>query len=144
MSPALIFSVQILQRDKSGQEKAPQVIQEELNKTAPKGSRQYSTSARRARRIPMELMTFEDMMGPETDREEPSGHEFELPSLPLPRDFVMKYRYDPIIKQFTNLMMRDGKLSKAQRVRQSVSLPLVMISWHRLYANCIRGRRTLL
>ncbi|MCJ1470160.1 hypothetical protein MMC07_008805 [Pseudocyphellaria aurata] len=108
---------EILQRDKSGQEKAPKVIQEELNTTAPKGSRQYSTSARRAGLVPMELMTFEEMKGlaKPTRGVEPSGHEFELPSLPLPRDFVMKYRYDPIIKQFTNLMMRDGKLSKAQR-----------------------------
>lgn len=93
---------EILQRDKSSQEKAPKVLQEELNTTAPKGSRQFSTSARRAQNAPARIS-------------EPSGHLFELPSLPLPKDAVLKHRYDPIIKLFTNLMMRDGKLSKAQR-----------------------------
>lgn len=113
-----MFSIQILQRDKSGQEKAPKIIQEELNTTAPKGSRQYSTSARH---VPKELMTFEQLIGPEENTvDEPTGHVFELPSLPLPRDALLKYRYDPMIKQFTNLMMRDGKLSTAQRVRPSV------------------------
>lgn len=158
-----------------------------MNTTAPKGSRQFSTSARRVQENSRtiedgqnnllrpgenrdepsyhELEHGQDNLlrpgenrddtGPELEhsqnnllkhgenRNEPSGHELknsqtnllehgensdeplvldELPSLPLPSHAVLKYRYDPIIKQFTNLMMRDGKLSKAQRVRPSVSL----------------------
>lgn len=176
-----MFSIQILKRDKSGQEKAPKIILEELNTTAPKGSRQFSTSARR---VQENSRTFEDgqnnRLRPDENRDEPSYHELEhgqdnllwpgenrddsghelehgqnnllehgecrdepsgheledgkkadkpsvelkLPSLPLPSHAVLKFRYDPIIKQFTNLMMRDGKLSKAQRVRPSVSLIL--------------------
>ena len=139
-----MLSIQILKRDKKSQEKAPKIILEELNATAPKGSRQFSTSARR---VQESSRTFEDgqnnKLRPGENRDEPSGHELEdgqndllkdgentdepsvelkLPSLPLPSHAVLKYRYDPIIKQFTNLMMRDGKLSKAQRVRPSVSL----------------------
>lgn len=135
-SRALMFSIQILQRDKGSQEKAPKVLQEELNTAAPKGSRQFSTSARRAWNAPARIS------------EPPSGHLFELPSLPLPKDAVRKHRYDPMIKQFANLMMRDGKLSKAQRVRPSVSLifdvQLLMMRLHCLYADTICGGRTLL
>lgn len=138
----LIFLIQILQRDKSGQEKAPKVIQEELSTTAPKGSRQFSTSARRARKHYSE---YKDIL-PQSD--EPPGHIFGLLPSPLPRDAVLKHRYQPIIKQFTNLMMRDGKLSKAQRVRPSVSLifdlQLPMMCCRCLYANSVCGGRTLL
>ena len=52
------------------------------------------------------------------------GHIFGLPSLPLPSNANLKYRYDPIIKQVTGLIMRDGKLAVAQRVRSSVPLSL--------------------
>ena len=131
-----MFLIQILKRDKSGQEKAPKIILDELNTTAPKGSRQFSTSARR---VQEDSRTFEDgqnnILRPGENRNEPLGHELEdgqdtdepsieleLPSLPLPSHAVLKYRYDPFITQFTNLMMRDGKKSKAQRVRPSVSL----------------------
>lgn len=117
-------SIQILERDKSSQEKAPQILKEELHATAPKGSRQFSTSARR---VEKQIITYEIGDGLYRTADtfvEPSGHLFELPQLPLPRDAMLKHRYDPIIKQFTNLMMRDGKLSVAQRVRQSVSLSL--------------------
>lgn len=141
----LMFSVQILQRDPSGQEKAPKIIQEELNTTAPKGSRQYSTSAR----VRNENLILERLRGPEENNDvEPSGHQFELPSLPLPRDALLKYRYDPMIKQFTNLMMRDGKLSTAQRVRPSVSqifdLQLSMMCCHCMFADifCVAEHRS--
>jgi len=48
----------------------------------------------------------------------------ELPESPLTRTTHLKRRYDPIVEQVTNLMMRDGKKSVSQRVRSSVSLPL--------------------
>lgn len=46
-----------------------------------------------------------------------TGHKFELPELPIPGKMHMKYRYEPVIQQLTRLLMRDGKLSKAQSVR---------------------------
>jgi small subunit ribosomal protein S7 len=43
------------------------------------------------------------------------GHKFPLPELPLPRDMIKKTRYDPVVEQLTNLMMRDGCKATAQR-----------------------------
>ena len=55
---------------------------------------------------------------------EMAGHNFELPALPIPANMHLKHRYAPIVKQVTNLLMRDGKLSVAQRVRPSVHLSM--------------------
>ena len=44
------------------------------------------------------------------------GHKFGLPNIPIPRDMNMKRRYEPVLDQVTKLLMRDGKLAKAQRV----------------------------
>jgi len=44
------------------------------------------------------------------------GHKFGLPTLPLPSQNHMKHRYDPLVEQVTNLLMKDGKKSAAQRV----------------------------
>ncbi|KAI0998878.1 hypothetical protein K3495_g9318 [Podosphaera aphanis] len=43
------------------------------------------------------------------------GHKFGLPELPIPKDANFKYRSDPIVLQVTNLLMKDGKKSVAQR-----------------------------
>lgn len=48
---------------------------------------------------------------------ETPGLKFEMPSLPLPKDGHVKHRYDPVVEQITNLLMRHGKKSVAQRVR---------------------------
>lgn len=45
------------------------------------------------------------------------GSKFDLPMLPLPAGSHLKHRYHPVLHQFTNLLMRHGKLSAAQRVR---------------------------
>lgn len=45
------------------------------------------------------------------------GHKFPLPELPLPWYMQMKNRYHPVLTQVSRLLMRDGKLSKAQSVR---------------------------
>jgi small subunit ribosomal protein S7 len=50
------------------------------------------------------------------------GHKYGLPELPLPKNANFKYRYDPVVAQITNLLMKDGKLSVAQRVGSSISL----------------------
>lgn len=44
------------------------------------------------------------------------GHKFALPEMPLPPGSNMKKRYDTLVDQVTKLLMRDGKLSVAQRV----------------------------
>jgi small subunit ribosomal protein S7 len=43
------------------------------------------------------------------------GHKFPLPELPLPPNMIKKTRYDPVVEQLTNLMMRDGNKATAQR-----------------------------
>jgi small subunit ribosomal protein S7 len=49
------------------------------------------------------------------------GAKFGLPSLPLPTGSHVKRRYDAVVDQVTNLLMRHGEKSKAQRVRTTVS-----------------------
>lgn len=46
------------------------------------------------------------------------GHKFGLPELPLHPQKNVKHRYDEVVSQVTRLLMRDGKLAKAQRVRR--------------------------
>lgn len=94
-------SVQILKQDPEAREKAPEVMKEELDSST-------STQA---------SMSFES----EEREVEKRGHKFGLPELPLPSNAHLKHRYDPIVEQVTNLMMRDGKKSVAQRVGPSVN-----------------------
>ncbi|KAL8803157.1 MAG: hypothetical protein Q9182_003329 [Xanthomendoza sp. 2 TL-2023] len=97
---------EVLKRDEASQEKAPKVMQEQIQSSSPNGTRSFSTCTRSRQEA---LITFEDS-GIET-----SGHKFGLPALPLAANMHLKYRYAPIVKQVTNLLMRDGKLSVAQR-----------------------------
>jgi len=46
------------------------------------------------------------------------GHKYGVPELPLPSQKHNKHRYDAVVSQITRLLMRDGKLAKAQRVRR--------------------------
>lgn len=52
------------------------------------------------------------------------GHKFGLPRRPWPEGFNMKKRYHPVLEQITRLLMKDGKLSVAQRVS---SMPRKML-----------------
>ncbi|KAL9005543.1 MAG: hypothetical protein Q9188_001704 [Gyalolechia gomerana] len=97
---------EVLKRDEESKEKAPQILQEQVQSTSPKGTRSYSTTPDRNQEA---MVSFED------SGVESSGHSFDLPALPLPANMHLKYRYAPIVKQVTNLLMRDGKLSVAQR-----------------------------
>ena len=107
----------MLSRDKKAQDNAPKVMQEEAKSKSPKGSRAFSTSTRRrAQEIISQEPTEMQVFG------EGQGHMFGLPELPLPSNLHIKHRYDPVIEQVTNLIMRSGKLSQAQRVRPSVLL----------------------
>ncbi|RDA83298.1 hypothetical protein CP532_5741 [Ophiocordyceps camponoti-leonardi (nom. inval.)] len=51
---------------------------------------------------------------PETKPKDP-GHKYGLPEKPYPPNFHLKKRYHPVLDQITRLLMRDGKLSVAQR-----------------------------
>lgn len=86
----------------------------------PKGSRSYSTTTTpiggngggNGGGLDMGLVGFNP---PFTTPETP-GLKFGMPTLPLPKDGHVKHRYDPVVDQVTNLLMRHGKKSIAQRV----------------------------
>lgn len=52
-------------------------------------------------------------------QEEDPGHMFGLPTLPIPKTDMMKYRYHPVVDQVTKLIMTHGRLGLAQRVGSS-------------------------
>jgi small subunit ribosomal protein S7 len=115
----LANNCQIVKGDKEAQKNLPKVMQDAIkqgNKTpAPKGSRSYSTMTTRSNEgADMGLVDFEAASKlPVTP-----GLKFEAPTLPLPKDGHVKHRYDPVVEQVTNLLMRHGKKSVAQRVRR--------------------------
>jgi small subunit ribosomal protein S7 len=84
--------------------------------SAPKGSRPYSTtttSITGGGGLDMGLIDFNPsaVASPVVP-----GVKFGLPSLPLPKGSHVKHRYDPVVDQVTNLLMRHGQKSVAQRV----------------------------
>jgi small subunit ribosomal protein S7 len=105
---------QILERD-GDVDKAPQVVKEEIN----------DKSA-------ADTTTFENLLalgqlqnvaaGGQVSDPVDLGHKFGMPELPLSSTSHIKHRYDPVVLQVTNLLMKDGKKSVAQRVGSSVSL----------------------
>ncbi|KAF1831519.1 30S ribosomal protein-like protein S7 [Decorospora gaudefroyi] len=113
----------VVKGDKSAQENLPKVMQDKLNSQAPKttpnmapkGSRSYSTTTT----TPADGNGGPDMgivdMRPLPEVPATPGLKFEMPSLPLPRDGHIKHRYDPVVEQVTNLLMRHGKKSVAER-----------------------------
>ncbi len=125
--------MEVLQRDEKAQDKVPEVMRDESKSSPPKGTRSYSTSARRH----AETQAIENpdstkilnsqtiaMLNSRPSESQPPGQIFGLPELPLPSKSHLKHRYDPIVEQVTNLLMQDGKKSIAQRVRPFVSLLL--------------------
>ena len=122
---------EVLARSEGGKENAPEVLKDEttgsglgenpslssnsssIGGKVPSGTRSYSTTARRRAQeltiVPGEGQPIESTMPP-------GSHIFPLPQLPLPSHMHMKHRYDPLIEQMTNLLMRDGKKATAQRV----------------------------
>lgn len=126
-----------MKEEKETRKNAPQVLKEDVkagNTTKPQ-TRQFSTYARR--RLEMQSTSYAP---PEMEQSfaatsyapsqtaadhtattqsvadvEPKGHKFPLPPIPLPRELVKDHRYDPVVNQVTNLLMKDGKKSVAQR-----------------------------
>lgn len=123
-------STQVLKRDENSQIKPPRIIQEEIQKSSPKGSRPFSTAARNRqkgltqseREESLGLKQFQGVENGSLSKSQMSaaksnpGHIFHLPTLPLPENDRLEQRYDPLILQLTNLLMRDGKKGLAQRV----------------------------
>ena len=92
--------------------------------TDPSGTRSFSTFARRRMdmqtTIPSQPPLPPSMIPttsplPTTTQEGKKGHKYPLPDLPIPNTSQKDHRYDPIVAQITNLLMRDGKKSVAQR-----------------------------
>ncbi|KAL9103585.1 MAG: hypothetical protein Q9163_001387 [Psora crenata] len=113
---------EVLKRDEKAQENAPKVLQDDVKSPSSfKGSRPYSTSSRQQAQEVMDPVSprieeqTSPMMDPISSSIQREGHVFGLPTLPLPSKMHLKRRYDPIVHQVTNLLMRDGKLSNAQR-----------------------------
>jgi small subunit ribosomal protein S7 len=113
----------VVKGDKAAQENLPKVMQDKLSSskpkttpnTAPKGSRSYSTMTTQTNGnnpLDMGLVDVQNVSkAPATP-----GLKFEMPSLPLPKDGHVKHRHDPVVDQVTNLLMRHGKKSVAERV----------------------------
>jgi small subunit ribosomal protein S7 len=57
-----------------------------------------------------------ELNAPDSTEMQNPGHKFGLPRRPWPQGFNLKKRYHPVLEQITRLLMKDGKLSVAQRV----------------------------
>ncbi|KAF2261994.1 ribosomal protein S7 [Lojkania enalia] len=108
---------EVVKGDKQAQEKLPKVMQEslktKLSGSTPKGSRSYSTSTTPTSGTRLDLGLVDMTPFPATPAV--SGLKFEMPKLPLPKDGHVKHRYDDVVDQVTNLLMRHGRKSAAQR-----------------------------
>jgi len=111
---------QILQRDEEGREKAPEIIKEEMDSN--KANAGDSTTFANLLSLGQLESIAAGGHGTDPVTVDTVGHKYGLPDLPLPKNANFKYRYDPVVSQVTNLLMKDGKLSVAQRVGSSVSL----------------------
>jgi small subunit ribosomal protein S7 len=113
--PFTDYHIQILKRNQEGKDNAPEVIKEDID----------------GAKASAETMTFENLLamgqmqnianGGRASDAVTVGQNYGLPDLPLPPTSNLHYRYDPVISQVTNLLMKHGKLSVAQRVGSSVS-----------------------
>ncbi|KAL5359656.1 SPX domain-containing protein [Aspergillus floccosus] len=114
---------EILKRDKEAQKHAPKVMQDQMK--GPSGTRSFSTSTRRRQAdLQGQNAGFDDQtaavvanMISQVDQQAAELHpglKFEAPET-LPKTENFRTRYDSLLEQFTKLLMRDGKLSKAQK-----------------------------
>jgi small subunit ribosomal protein S7 len=114
---------QVVKGDKAAQENLPKVMQDKLNSNAskttpnmaPKGSRSYSTMTTSGSGNSGSDLGLIDLQSMPKVPATP-GLKYEMPSLPLPKDGHIKHRHDPVVDQVTNLLMRHGKKSVAERV----------------------------
>ncbi|TKA61523.1 hypothetical protein B0A55_10901 [Friedmanniomyces simplex] len=133
---------EILAGDKEARKQAPQVMKDSIKagtgaqNAKPATGRSFSTMARRraadmtpgideSAGLPPSMLPTADQralyaqeqqpLAPQPVQEEKKGHKFPLPALPLPSNGNKDHRYDPVVDQITNLLMRDGKKAVAQR-----------------------------
>lgn len=116
----------MFRRDKDAQKYAPSVL-----KKSNFGSRSFSTSALRHQELQRNPPAQPDpsvaavakMIAQATidATDHNPGLKFDMPE-PLPKSENFKNRYEPIVDQFTKLIMRDGKLATAQKVWASLYL----------------------
>jgi len=100
-------------------DKVPQVMKEDMQSAGSGQKRSYSTSARRLASAEVTQSQISDagmVLGMEYPDAGP-GHKFPLPDVSsVSRLDHLKRRYDPVVEQVTKSIMRDGKLSVAQKV----------------------------
>lgn len=129
----------MIQRDEDTKDSAPQVIKDKIENQ----KRSYSTSARRlVETVPVMSekdlsFAFDHFTRPKTQAprswnspinrdgmiegqsypDAGLGHKFRLPEVTeVSRLDNLRKRYDPVVDQLTKSIMRDGKLSAAQKV----------------------------
>jgi small subunit ribosomal protein S7 len=118
---------EVVEGDKKAQEHLPKVMKDALKK--PSGTRSFSTSAFQRQDTSLSGMESESsvdpsiiesgtsvLSNPATTETAKPGVKFGLPALPLPSELNRHHRYDPLIEQFTGVIMRHGKKGVAQRV----------------------------
>lgn len=101
----------------------PKVMQDQFKKSG--GSRSFSTSAR-SRMPDVEQHSQDDASAAllanmiqqvnEQAVERNPGLKFDAPEIPA-KTLNFKKRYDSLQEQFTKMLMHDGKLARAQKVR---------------------------
>lgn len=123
---------EIVAGDKEAQAKLPKVMQDALKAKKPSNSRSFSTSAVR-RTDPYKgylgpmgspsQNTDAAIVGSGTEQiTDPAskalsrGVKFGLPALPLPANYNLHHRYDPLIDQMVGLLLQHGKKDVARRV----------------------------
>lgn len=114
---------QILQRDEKAMKHMPKVMQDQFKKSG--GSRSFSTSAR-SRMPDVESFSHDDASAAlladmiqqvnEQAVERNPGLKFDAPEIPS-KTLNLRKRYDSLQEQFTKMLMHDGKLARAQKVR---------------------------
>lgn len=114
------MNTQVLDRgDGVSEDNIPQVMKDDMQPPGSGQKRSYSTSARRLARTDMAQSQISEngmVLGMEYPDAGP-GHKFPLPDVSsVSRLDHLKRRYDPVVEQVTKSIMRDGKLSVAQKV----------------------------
>jgi hypothetical protein len=103
----------------------PKVMQDQIKSTT--GTRSFSTSARRSQTdLHAQGNAFDEQTAAvmasmisqvnQQAEELHTGIKFDFVET-LPKTENFRTRYDSLLEQFTKLLMQDGKLSKAQKVR---------------------------
>ncbi|KZZ92291.1 Ribosomal protein S7 [Ascosphaera apis ARSEF 7405] len=119
---------EFFKRDKNALKYAPKVVQDKLNPKPPAGSRSYSTAVDSAAggngidaplpgATPMEQLIAVMENKPEAPIE---GLKFDMPPKPDYATGHFRKRYDPVLDQFTKMLMRDGKLARAENTMNAI------------------------